>query len=325
VIKKSKYALNQIRKNYKNTEWWRSRFIGNILGPSLQRVNDYPNGINYMDKDWDNLMILDAARSDIFEELINTEQFDQYESIWSLGSTSTEWMRKTFSNREFPDTVYVSANPWISKIASNSFHKIYHVWAMENVEGEGLNGHFDPLDSQTETSSDTNLRTKTVYPRKLNEVAQKAIEENPQKRIIVHYFQPHAPIIADSNRDRLQEPMDIYPSDIKKNKISTKDMIEKYKNNLIYTYYKSSELAQKIGGKTAFTSDHGECFGTQLIPFIKLYGHQKNIYIPELRSVPWAIKQFGDRRNISEGQINSNEINSEEVNERLKSLGYKPE
>ena len=75
-----------------------------------------------MEEDWDTFIVLDACRADFFEEVADFSWFDSYTSRVSLGSHSSEWTRKNFAEREFPDTVYVSANPHTSLIVGGNFH-----------------------------------------------------------------------------------------------------------------------------------------------------------------------------------------------------------
>lgn len=69
---------------------------------------EYEEPTNVMEEDWDNLIILDACRYDSFVDMNNIS--GQLDSIISVSSTSPEFMEKTFKEREFHDTVCVSAN-----------------------------------------------------------------------------------------------------------------------------------------------------------------------------------------------------------------------
>ncbi|WP_186313321.1 hypothetical protein [Halorubrum salsamenti] len=53
-----------------------------------------------MDEEWDNLIILDACRLDLFEETIDTGQFDEYRHVWSRGSKTDEWTYNNFIDEE---------------------------------------------------------------------------------------------------------------------------------------------------------------------------------------------------------------------------------
>lgn len=85
-------------------------------------------GIDVMDQDWDNLIILDACRADYFEQVADLSIFDEYRVVTSKASATPEFVEKTFTGREFGDTVYVNSNPHISRDAPDSFHKRYDLW-----------------------------------------------------------------------------------------------------------------------------------------------------------------------------------------------------
>lgn len=62
-----------------------------------------------MQADWDTLVILDACRYDMFEEINETE--GELEHRYSRGSCTPDFIRENFPEGEFHDTVYVTANP----------------------------------------------------------------------------------------------------------------------------------------------------------------------------------------------------------------------
>jgi hypothetical protein len=56
--------------------WRRKRIHHRINGP-IQYALHGP-GMDYANADWDTLIILDACRADLFEETVDTEQWDSY-------------------------------------------------------------------------------------------------------------------------------------------------------------------------------------------------------------------------------------------------------
>ena len=73
------------------------------------------DGIDIMDRDWDNLLILDACRYDLFDEVFPHN--GNLDSIVSRGSDTPEFLESNFVGRSFHDTVYVSANPQTERIS----------------------------------------------------------------------------------------------------------------------------------------------------------------------------------------------------------------
>ncbi|MFB6185902.1 MAG: hypothetical protein ABEI86_03425, partial [Halobacteriaceae archaeon] len=74
-------------------------------------------GTNIYERDWDVLIILDTARVDAMESVADEFGFiEQVDSIRSLGSTSSEWLAKTFTTEyksEISNTALISGNPHV--------------------------------------------------------------------------------------------------------------------------------------------------------------------------------------------------------------------
>lgn len=319
MLDKIQYAANEIRKNGDNSYWWRQRFTSRVAGPILGKIHGN-QGVDFMEKDWDNLLILDACRADMFEEAIDTSQFDEYESVHSIGSSSPDWMRQTFEGKTYPDTVYVTANPWISKVAPHAFHDIINLWITEH-------------DATREELSNVGIFEEavlddvpTIYPDTLSETARRAYEKYPNKRLIVHYFQPHAPCVGNPDGTR-KEPIreDVHPGDdLKDGNVTQDEVWHEYIDNLLYAFQYAGELANDLGGKSVFTADHGELFGERLWPFpIRGYAHPDGVRHPKLTEVPWAVKTVGNRREIEAGNLEMHEADEDEIDARLRNLGYK--
>ena len=119
----------------------------------------HPEPIDVMDKDWDNLLILDACRFDYFED--HNEISGELTSVVSHGSHSWEFIEGNFIDRKLHDTVYVSANPHTEKLPSNLFHAVEPIY-------------------QTEWNSELG----TVLPEDIVTAALQANEQYPNKRLI---------------------------------------------------------------------------------------------------------------------------------------------
>jgi len=78
-------------------------------------------------QDWDNLLILDGCRADLFEDVAELQDFDSYDRLYSTGSASREWVEENFEERELGDTIYISANPFVVRLAGNSFHELIDI------------------------------------------------------------------------------------------------------------------------------------------------------------------------------------------------------
>lgn len=130
-------------------------------------------------KDWDVLIILDACRYDFFKDIYLNYLDGDLEKIKSAGNNTQDYFRNIFWGEDFKDTVYVSSIPWINSLgigplsAEKFFWKIIDAW---------------------ETGWDENLGT--VPPAKLTDISKKVISKHLDKKIIIHYLQPHEPYLT---------------------------------------------------------------------------------------------------------------------------------
>lgn len=323
-----RYTLGNFLRAIKNPELFKkeTRRIQNIiLGKSIRRVQNklfnkrYGPGIDVMSEDWDNLVLLDACRYDYFKRQQNLGGGDLREVV-SRGAHSWEFMKKNFVGRNLHDTVYVTANPHAEKLSDDVFYTV-----------ETL---LDQWDSEL----------GTVLPRDVVEAAVEANEKYPNKRLIIHFMQPHKPHLgstADSIRDRVElRGWDKYHghkavegnlsgislwSAVKSGDVSINKTRQAYAESLDIVLDYTSELVNRISGKTIVSSDHGEMLGEHGV-FVRRYGHPHDIYNRKLRIVPWYVIPSDERRDItSEEPIGFKRLETDAVNNRLQALGYAPE
>jgi len=317
MIDRLAYYADEIRRHYDDTHWWRERLIDRVVGPTLSMR--WEAGENFFERDWDNLFLFDAARADLFEDAIAPSTFDSYERTHSPGSSSAEWMQNCFGDAEYGDVVYVSGNPWVSRIGGDSFHRVFNLW----VDEYGLSETADARENILKNHDPKGWGT--IKASTLSEAAREAHEEYPDKRLVVHYFQPHAPCIG--RRDgSLREEVDhtIGPGEnLRRGRTDLETVWEAYLENLLYAYHYASDLAEDVGGKTVYSADHGELMGEWLWPFpMRGYAHPSGLHHPKLLEVPWAVEQHGPRRPVTEGQIEQLEVDEGQIDEHLEDLGY---
>lgn len=304
------YSFRHIKKALENPEKIFLE-INRLWHRKLQFWNYNHDGIDIFMKDWDNLIILDACRYDMFVE--ENRLSGETQRIQSRGTSTIEFLRGNFDGKSLHDTVYVTANPQLYQHRGQieiTFHTEKHVWREEWNEKKG-----------------------TVLPETMTEYALKAAMEFPQKRLIFHYLQPHQPFldkniqldmgkIAKSAEDTLEfwNKIGEATSDISKD-----DLWDAYVNNLNAVLASVSNLMESVDGKTVVTADHGEMISEKTAPLpVDLTGHPQGIYIPPLVEVPWHIHRDGSRRNIEAEvpQKNQYEADNAPVREQLESLGY---
>ena len=231
-----------------------------------------------MREDWDNLIILDACRHDTFEEVYGSK----VDYKISRGSSTPEFLIENFLGRKYLDTVYITANPFVDRLVKKSFYKVISVWKYE-----------------------WDKEINTVRPEAVVRYAIKAEELYPNKRLIIHFIQPHIPFLTDpeltSNINfyerfkHIARGRRLYP--IKdpwlralRGEVDPDRVWKAYKRNLEIVLSHALTLANKLKGKTVITSDHGEAFDQIFFPFpMKIAGHPTGIHILPLIKVPWLV------------------------------------
>lgn len=299
MISGFQYLADELLENYNDEFWWRNRLLHRMVGP-LQKLIYGAGGIDVMTEDWDTLIILDACRADTFESVADLNEFDEYKKVTSRASATPEFVQKHYVGKEFGDTVYINSNPHISRDAPDSFHNRYDVWNNAFNEEYG-----------------------TVLPETTRDWAIKAEKEYPNKRLIVHYNQPHGPYIGE---DRITWDYDKARGSgeaLKKGLVTEKEFRRAYRSNLEIALPTALELADQLTGRTVITADHGELFGKRQFPIpIRAYAHPPGLRDPDLVRVPWAVVEGERRREITNDGIMNKTVATDEINDRLEDLGY---
>lgn len=286
----------------------------------------YGSGVDVINQDWDNLIILDACRHDIFKEENNLN--GELQSKVSRASHTGEFIEKNLKGRCLSDTVYVTANPNISRLDDDDFYTV------ENC------------------LKDWDRKSGTVLPEDVHGRACRAYEKYSNKRLIIHFMQPHEPHLgptAEKIQSKLAENGYYKPADVDipeltnesifnhRKKVETWDAVQEgviskeeirqaYRESLNIVMEQVEELLSYIDGKSIVTSDHGEYLGERKFPYLKKkVGHPWE-FTPELRIVPWLEIESDSRRVIEkEEPIGFERLDEEVVRDRLRAFGYIPE
>jgi|AntDeeMetagen681_2_1112603.scaffolds.fasta_scaffold05216_2 hypothetical protein len=290
------YVLDEVREHGASPTWWKSRFLHRIAGGLWFRRVEGNTGEYVMAKDWDNLLVLDACRFDLYRDVANPN----CGGVRSRGASTPEWVAENFEGRSFPDTVYVTANPYVSTITDDEFHARYDVWEEGWDDGEG-----------------------TVLPEVLAERSREIAAAHPDKRLIVHFMQPHQPFVGSDLPGSFWN-VDESPWDaLQRGTIDRSAVLEAYADNLRVVYPVAKELGLDIPGKSVLTADHGNMLGERVWPFpVRDYGHRKSIYTPENVRVPWDELPFETRKAITAGDTMDESELTADVTDRLADLGY---
>ncbi|MHB9286536.1 hypothetical protein ACKVMT_05795 [Halobacteriales archaeon Cl-PHB] len=279
-----------------------------LVASGLEVVRHLPfrRGTNVYDREWDVLVLLDGCRYDMYQEVVGNSAH-----LISVGSTSTEWMDNTFTERrakEVADTAYVSANPYSHRLDPDRFGLLDHVW---------------------ETHWDDDLGTIPADP--VTDHAITVARETDHPRVIVHYMQPHFPFVASGEPafGRLGRGGFGLGDEASQNvwhmlaagEVDEDAVVEAFYDNLKYVYSSVERLLSNVDGTVAISADHGNAIGEW-----GMYGHRAYVPSMALKKVPWDIRQCTDEErddpDVTLAEITDHRGDMTEVDDRLRALGY---
>jgi hypothetical protein len=248
--------------------------------------------LDVMREEWDVLLVLDACRYDFYRDLNFIP--GRLEARNSLGCCTVEWIERTFKrrlwdrlpgmHRRFDDVVYVSANPFVSEFmlkeivgVPNPFFKIVDVWR----------------DGWDEESG-------TVFPDTVTDRVFEVMERYPDKRIIAHYMQPHAPYIWEGetcdegcgwrmlredvlNKENPEIPVLHGDEDV--------EAVRKAYSGCLRLALKSISRFTETDKRVRVTADHGEYLGEFTSFAGRVIGHPQNVHTRTLDEVPWFLME----------------------------------
>ena len=137
-----------------------------------------------------------------------------------------------------------------------------------------------------------NKKLNTVPPKEVTKAVLKLTKKFPDKKMIIHFLQPHHPFVGRKKiiHDKTKKPIfkkfdlktdwDVFISGL----VSRKEFWQAYKDNLKLVMKEVMKLTQKLKGKVVLTSDHGNALGEYGI-----YEHPEGVRIEELVKVPWVV------------------------------------
>lgn len=308
-----RYAGSELIENATDPEWVRGRIRHRVNGAFQTKAWPRRSGVNVPVADWDVFVLFDACRPDTFETVVDTTQFDEYTRVTSQASQTHEWLSVNWTG-EYGDVVYVAGNPMVSANPP-AVHHLDETWrdAFDDEMGQ--------------------VNAETITDRALA-----LLDSYPNKRLVVHYMQPHAPFIGhpelrftewelinDIELEGRGDAADVWEAGAKG--LVEEDAIwEGYADNLEYVWERAGPLLDATNGRrVAITSDHGNVIKTRDYPIpITISAHPPNHRQPGLVSVPWGVLEAdGERPNIvAEDATSEAAAADEEVEERLRALGY---
>ncbi len=292
---------------------WRDKILNSFVFPII--FHDM-NGVEILSERWDNLILLDACRFDAFKAAIQNRPLGgTLESKTSLGTDTPSFLRKNFRGKFYDDIVYVTANPQVDKCLKGHFHKIVQVWR-----------------------TDWDLETRTVLPEAVVRRAAEASSNYPDKRLIIHFMQPHFPYLGLRTIGKIWGfsfglGIKAYPAygglwyglfrDL-----GYRSLRNYYLMGLTRALDAVANLLPLLPGRTIITADHGEAFGEHIHRFIPIgvMKHPPGVRIRELVTVPWYSIEGGavevKAPPPSAPSATEHDYDMKLIRDRLRDLGY---
>lgn len=320
MINKIRYVIKEVRKNGHNRDWWRGRINTYINSPTQKQFRPPSEAVDIPNSDWDILILLDAMREDLYSERTVELSHDfEEKTVRSKASATREWLDQNFTD-EYGDIVYVAGNPQVSKYKPNRFHQLVEVWR-------------DGYDAETDT----------IPAEEVTDSAIEARKEFPNKRLIVHYAQPHEPFVdnpelnffkwdetfpSGSGMTRTTGDAETFHGSsfraIHYGVATQSEVWTAYRDNLDYVLKEVNRLINHLNGRVVITSDHGNTFPRFSWPIpVRVWGHPPGLRHRELIIVPWLEATLSSRPEIVDGGVNPPaEYNEAELERTLASLGY---
>jgi len=296
---------------------------------SLAVTSRYPWGTHVLDRDWDVLVILDTSRVDAMEEVASEFEFvKQVDSIWSLGSSSVDWIAHTFDARyhsTLENTAYICSNPHGETVIddrqlrskhSTAARRFYRWGSWNPVRPQGL-ALFERLWQCEPPNDQQGPETTHVRPRVVTDRTIDIMRSNEFDRVIVHYMPPHYPWVSNA----IREDRDLYEHEQRPDRIpetSREQVWNAYLDDLRWVLDDISLLLENIDADTvAISADHGDAFGEWGI-----YGHSPGRIHGKIRRVPWVETTATDHETYTPSTERV-EAEDSRTQEQLEALGYR--
>lgn len=280
-------------------------------------------GTNVYEKDWDVLLILDTARVDAMEDAASEFDFiKNVDSIRSLGSTSSEWIAKTFAKKYYDKisgTVLVSANPHVQhtlydrEFPEHDKDAFFSFTAWKTVLPEAFEYIEQPWKFATDKQYDH------VFPQDMTERAISLYRDREPDQMVVHYMQPHRPHMAKAHEEnREMTPAERNPFLFLKEGGDRETVYSNHVEELKFVLRTGVKpLLDNIDAeRVAITADHGDGFGENLC-----YAHIAGDPRKQVRSVPWVETEAEDIGEF-EPELYPPESVENSTEQRLEALGY---
>lgn len=321
--------LEEAREDYRKYGAESFRFTAEELFHGiLSRVGYFANyGGDFYDHDWDLLILLDACRWDLMEEVVDEYDFlEPYDSFVGQSSHSREFLHKTFmENRRSglgklqvwkgvlrdPDDIEIFKEHYRMQDDPKIGETAYVTWNMfsEMLDGDAF--HDYAALGRQEWGHDDQI----LDPRTLTDYTIDLLRREDPERTVVHYMQPHTPF-RDS--DGTEVPGSVWDR-IQRGEKDYDEAWAEYKDNLRWVLDDVELLLENVDAeKVVISSDHGNAIGEW-----GCYGHRPYVPLDAVKRVPWVETTATDEETYEPEVEELSGADEDEIQDRLEALGYK--
>jgi len=310
-----KYGLNGLKFNAQD-----------LFHGLLSRSGFWVNfGEDHYSRDWDLLVVLDACRWDLFEEIADEYDFVETSGTFmSNSSHSREWLHKHFMDSpagiellrvwghilQDPDNMEIFESHYTMSNRSELPKTAYVTWNVfaQMLDGEAFD-EFVPV-GRAAWGDDQEI----LEPRAITDETIRVMREKDPEFTIAHYMQPHTPF---KDSDGLEHHGSVWER-IQRGEKDYHEAWEEYKDNLRWVLDDVELLLENVDAETvAITADHGNAIGEW-----GCYGHRPYVPNAAVKRVPWATTTATDKETYEPNVNEWEDADESKIQDRLEALGY---
>ncbi len=207
--------------------------------------------------EWDNLIVMDACRSDYFEQIYSNFFTGELIKAISPATNTRDWLTTVFP--DVYDHLYITSNVRVRNRSDG-----WPYWSLVD--------HFPNNICIWRQEDKIDPRFFVPFPVY---VSQAAVSSGKTKGLILHYLQPHQPYIGKVEFDH----SDVDPLE------NIERWRDAYCANLVLVLKEIAWVLPHLEGVTVITADHGEMLGED---GLKFHNRQSGVGThPLLHEVPW--------------------------------------
>lgn len=158
----------------------------------------------------------------------------------------------------------------------------------------------------------------TVPADVVTDVALDLHRQYPDKRLVVHYIQPHNPFVDLAGE--IPDEVGLAYGKLRAGEVSLETVEAAEQVNTEYVIEEVERLVEHVSGTVSITADHGNGWGEDGV-----YGHPNGGYVPATLEVPW-IEVDGDGEPPPDSVFEARPTDRDreyDLDQQLSDLGYR--